>query len=175
MNPLPQFSIIAAMTRERVIGANNTMPWKISADLKRFKALTVGHRVVMGRKTFDSIGRALPNRENVVVSAAPRNDASVTWVGSLEEALKIPATQNQKIFVIGGGQLYTQALANFAPQVERMYLTVIEHPFLGDAYFPEFDWKDWQVEHEQSVSQSGDPPFTYRFFDLVPAGVSVAA
>jgi dihydrofolate reductase len=172
MHSLPRFSIIAAMTRERVIGANNGMPWQISADLKRFKALTVGHRIIMGRKTYDSIGRALPGRENFVVSRTPRDDAGVTWVGSLEAALHIPAAQNQKIFVIGGGQLYSEALAKFAPQVERMYLTMIEHAFAGDAYFPDFDWKAWRVETEKLVSQLGEPSFTYRFIDLVPASTS---
>jgi dihydrofolate reductase len=160
------------MTRERVIGANNGMPWQISADLKRFKALTMGHRIIMGRKTFDSIGRALPGRENVVVSRSPRANPGVTWADSLAFALNLPAAQNQKLFLIGGGQLYREALTHFAPQVERMYLTVIEHVFEGDAFFPEFDWKAWRVEQEQSVSHVGEPSFSYRFVDLVPASVA---
>lgn len=130
--------LIFAMSQNRVIGNKNQLPWHIPADLKRFKQITLGHTIVMGRKTFDSIGRALPGRRNVVISRNPLFSAEgVEVYPSLGSALE--NLRGEKVFVIGGGQIFTDAL----PVADRIYMTVIEQDFEGDVFFPEFDTKQY--------------------------------
>jgi len=136
----PRITIIAALARNRVIGKDNRMPWHISGDLKRFKALTLGHPVVMGRKTFQSIGKPLPGRDNIVVTrshafAAP----GCRVVHSLQEALDA-ARDAPEIFVIGGAEIYAAAL----PLADRLQLTEVDAAVEGDAYFPDFDRSAWR-------------------------------
>jgi dihydrofolate reductase len=168
-SPLPRFNVIAAMANDRVIGIGNALPWHIPADLKRFKALTLGHRLIMGRKTFESIGRPLPGRETIVISRSNHTLAGVRWVKSLAEGLALPTAPDQQVFVAGGGQIYTQALAEFAPHISTMYLTLVDLAVAGDAWFPAFDWAQWRVEKEESHYQEATPPLGYRFIDLVHA------
>ncbi len=163
------FNVIAAMANNRVIGAANAMPWQLPSDLKRFKALTMGHRLIMGRKTFESIGRPLPGRETVVISRTESSRAGVVSVKSLAEALALPAAPSQQIFVAGGGQIYAQALAEFAPHIAIMYLTLIDHSVEGDAWFPVLDWTHWKIHHEESHRHDVAIAFNYRFVDLVRA------
>ncbi len=151
-------SLIAAMARNRCIGAANKLPWSLPEDLKHFRAVTSGHPVVMGRKTFESIGRVLPNRENVIVSrrfglAVP----GATVVGSLEEALGRFGAQ-QEIFVIGGAEIYRQAL----PQAGRLYLTLIGHDVEGDAFFPEWAASDFREVFREERHE----PFDFAFVTL---------
>ena len=120
-------SIIVAVARNGVIGGGNTLLWHISEDLKRFKALTTGHPVVMGRKTFESLGRPLPNRTNVVVTRQHIEIPGCTVAGSLEEALALFPAQ-EEVFVTGGGQIYAQAL----PLADRIYLTTVMRDYEGD-------------------------------------------
>jgi dihydrofolate reductase len=167
--PLARFNVIAAMANDRVIGMGNAMPWHLPADLKRFKALTMGHRLIMGRKTYESIGRPLPGRETVVISRGDHSTPGVVWVKSLADALALPVALNQNVFVAGGGQIYTQALAEFAPHVATMYLTLVALTVAGDAWFPEFDWAQWQIEKEEAHVHEATPPLSYRFIDLVRA------
>lgn len=124
-------SIIVAVARNGVIGGGNTLLWHISEDLKRFKALTTGHPVVMGRKTFESLGRPLPNRTNVVVTRQHIEIPGCTVAGSLEEALALFPAQ-EEVFVTGGGQIYAQAL----PLADRIYLTTVMRDYEGDTRFP---------------------------------------
>ncbi|MFZ1810872.1 MAG: dihydrofolate reductase, partial [Candidatus Nitrotoga sp.] len=135
-----KLAIIVAMARNRTIGINNTLPWRISADLKRFKSLTMGHHLIMGRKTFDSIGKPLPGRTTVVVT---RNDAlkieGCIMAHSLEEAITACAGDDE-IFIVGGAELYALAM----PLVDTIYLTEIRQDVAGDTHFPEFDKKLWQ-------------------------------
>jgi len=149
----PRITIIAALARNRVIGRGNRMPWHISDDLKRFKALTMGHPVVMGRKTFESIGKPLPGRDNIVIThshafAAP----GCRVLHSLAEALT--ATQGAaQVFVIGGAEIYALAL----PLADRLQLTEIEAAIDGDAYFPDFDRSAWrEVSREPGRTASPD-------------------
>jgi dihydrofolate reductase len=167
--PLPRFNVIAAMANDRVIGMGNAMPWHVPADLKRFKALTMGHRLIMGRKTFESIGRPLPGRETVVISRSGHGTAGVVWVKSLAEALALPAAPDQQVFVAGGGQIYALALSEFSSRISTMYLTLITLSVAGDAWFPAFDWAQWQIEKEEAHVHEATPPLSYRFIDLVPA------
>jgi dihydrofolate reductase len=136
----PRVSLIVAMAKNRVIGVNNTLPWHLPADLKHFKALTMGHHIVMGRKTYESIGMPLPGRTSVVVTRnANYSVPGVVVVNSLAAA--ITACGNDKeIFVIGGAELYRQAIA----LADRIYLTEIDADISGDAHFTELDGKLWQ-------------------------------
>lgn len=129
-------SLIVAMTKDRVIGRNNQLPWHLSADLKRFKRLTMGHPIIMGRKTFDSIGKPLPGRENVVVTRDQgMKIEGVRLAHSLEEALAPYKNKEEECFVIGGAALFAQAF----PKASKIYLTWIETPVQGDVFFPPFD------------------------------------
>lgn len=148
-------ALIAAMDLDRCIGVNNTLPWHISADLKRFRALTTGKPVIMGRKTFDSLGgKPLPNRLNIVISRNPQTDTdSVVWAASLEAAIDTARAQNpDEIMVIGGAQIYALALK----LADRLYLTEVETRVQGDAHFPDItQWHAKQVEGPFTDEKSG--------------------
>lgn len=133
----PRVSMVAAIGRRRELGTENELVWRIPDDLKRFKTLTTGHPIIMGRKTFDSIGRPLPNRTNIVITRdAAWTHKGVVTAASVEDALaKGAAAGQEEIFVIGGGQIYTQAL----PHADRLYLTLIDAEKEADAFFPEYE------------------------------------
>ena len=142
----PTLAMIVAMARNRAIGVENTLPWRISGDLQFFKRTTLGKPVVMGRKTFESIGRPLPGRQNIVITRNPDWRAEgVTAVSSLEAALEIAAgvaaeEGAQEVMVIGGAEIYRQAL----PLAERLYVTEVDAEVTGDAFFPVLDgtWRE---------------------------------
>ncbi|MDM7861657.1 type 3 dihydrofolate reductase [Alteromonas sp. ASW11-36] len=128
--------MIAAMTPARVIGANNAMPWHLPADLKHFKAVTLGKPVIMGRKTYESIGRALPGRENIVItSQADYTLPDATIVHSCEAAIEHVEQQGvDEVMIIGGGRIYQ----DFLPRAKRLYLTFIDADVSGDTFFPNY-------------------------------------
>lgn len=137
-----KISLIAAMARHRVIGKNNQLPWHLPADLKHFKALTTGKVVVMGRKTFEAIGRPLPNRKNIVLTHDRHwNREGVIVVHSWEQALELCGSE-EELMVIGGAQLYEQTLS----KASAFYLTLIDADIEGDAVFPEWNANEWQEE-----------------------------
>jgi dihydrofolate reductase len=145
-------ALIAAVARNGVIGANNALPWKLPADLARFRALTTGHTVVMGRKTWQSLGRPLKDRQNVVVTRDRSFAAEGAQIAaSLRDALamsRLPAP----VFCIGGGELYADAL----PLASLMYLTEIDADFEGDVRFPAFDRRAWRVQsREEHLDANG--------------------
>jgi len=126
-------SIIAAMSSNRVIGRQGALPWHIPEDLRRFRELTTGHALIMGRKTFESIGRPLPDRKNIIVTRQPAYTAAgCLTAASLDEALRL-AEPSAEVFICGGGELYRQAM----PFAARIYLTVINESVAGDTTFPE--------------------------------------
>jgi dihydrofolate reductase len=128
------------MASNRVIGANGQLPWHLSSDLKRFKALTMGHHIVMGRKTFESIGKLLPGRTTVIVSRNPRFRFEGALVaGSLDKALALAAGDDE-VFVIGGEQIFREALGI----AHRILLTEIQREFEGDVYFPPLQTAEWK-------------------------------
>ena len=136
-----KISLIAAMAHDRVIGKNNQLPWHLSADLQHFKALTTGKPIIMGRKTFEAIGKPLPNRQNIVLTTnADWSATGVTAVNSWEQALAACGAVAEEVMVIGGAQLYRLTL----PKASQLYLTFIEADVDGDAFFPEWDAKEWQ-------------------------------
>lgn len=145
--------LIAAVAKNGVIGAGGKMPWHLSEDLKRFKRLTLGHPVVMGRKTWDSLGRPLPGRENIVVSRSATSLPGAIVARSLDEALARCAGAGDA-FVIGGGEVYAQAL----PRADVLDLTLLGRAFEGDARFPAFDPADWrETAREERVAPDGMP------------------
>lgn len=157
----PALALIAAVANNGVIGANNTLPWRLPADLARFKALTLGHTVVMGRRTWESLPRALPQRQNVVVTRRVDFTAhGADVVRSLNEALSI-ARMPQPVFCIGGADLFREAL----PIADVLYMTEIDRDFAGDVHFPPFDrgkWRETAREAERSA-QGWDYAFvTYQ-------------
>ena len=145
-----RFAVIAAVARNGVIGAGNAIPWHVPADLKHFRALTSGHRIVMGRRTWESLGRPLPDRENVVVSRDPAFRApGCIVVRSLDDALA-GGTLPLPVFCIGGAKLYADAL----PRADRLYLTEIGAIFEGDTRMPPIDFGAWR---ERSRRDEVDP------------------
>lgn len=151
-------SLIVAMSKNRVIGVDNKLPWHLPEDLKRFRRITSGHPVVMGRKTFESIGRLLPNRENIIVTRnADYRVLGATVVHSLEEAFLKFKNTTEEVFVLGGGEIFKQAL----PLANKIYLTLIEKEIKGDAYFPEVDFSNYNKISEEKYLE----PLPYSFID----------
>ena len=145
-------SIIVAMTPDRLIGAAGRLPWYLPDDLKRFRKLTMGHAVVMGRKTFSSIGRALPGRRNLVVSRNPNPPAveGVEWFTSLDAAIAFARSAGEnECFIAGGTEIYAEALQ----KANRIYVTFVQRdfPFQGDTYFPMWDQTQWAVASHELV------------------------
>lgn len=155
-------SLIVAITQNHVIGKDNQMPWHLPADLARFRKNTLGKPVIMGRKTFESIGRALPKRINIVLSRRPYEKEGIIWKDSLESAVDFLKDQTE-IMLIGGGELFKQYL----PQADRLYLTEIQTQLEGDTFFPSIDWQEWDIEFEEYRPADTDNPYACRFFILV--------
>jgi dihydrofolate reductase len=152
-------SIIVAMAQNRTIGVNNTLPWRCSEDLKHFKALTMGHHMIMGRKTFDSIGRPLPGRTTVVVTRDKFLKIEGCLIAhSLQDAIKLCA-ENSETFIVGGADIYAQSLS----LADTLYITEIQQDVEGDAHFPAFDKKAWQETAREVRSQESPQPLHYHF------------
>ena len=155
----PAFALIAAVARNGVIGANNALPWRLPADLKRFRSLTTGHSIVMGRKTWESIGRPLPGRQSIVVTRSPRYGAAGALVVASLDAALAAAALPAPVFCIGGGELYRAAL----PLADALYLTEIDRDFDGDALFPGFDRRVWRETARESHASDAPGGFAYAF------------
>ena len=154
--------LVAAVAENGVIGVGNRLPWHLPADLKHFKAITLGKPIVMGRRTYESIGRPLPGRRNIVVSRQPELEiAGCEVAGSLEEAIAV-ASGSEELMVIGGAQLFADAL----PIATRIELTRVHAPFEGDTYLPEIDSAEWrEVEIEEHAPDEKNP-YAYSFVAL---------
>ncbi len=152
-------AIVAAMAKNRVIGYQQQLPWRLPADLQHFKKTTLGKPIIMGRNTHASIGRALPGRQNIVVTR--QRDAQFNGCETahpLTDAIAL-GKGAEEIMIIGGGQLYTEAL----PLVDRLYLTFIEAELTGDCYFPEWDAADWQLTRQQRHQADEQNIYDYSF------------
>lgn len=159
---MARLSLIAAMARNRVIGRDNKLPWRLPADLKRFRALTTGHPIIMGRKTFDSLGRALPNRQNIVITRDANFHAdTVSVVNSVPAAIAAAGNVNE-IFVIGGAHVYEQLL----PLADRLYLTLIEADVPGDAWFPDYGAEYWMETSRERFPADDTNPLAMDFVTL---------
>lgn len=157
-----KISLIAAMTPDRVIGLNNTLPWHLPADLKHFKKLTQNKVVVMGHYTFNSIGKLLPDRTNVILTRRPLKVEGAKIMSSLEEVLRTFSLEKE-LMIIGGAQLFKQTL----PIADRLYLTVIEVFLAGDVYFPEFNTNQWKEIFSERHEPDEKNHYAYRFTEWI--------
>lgn len=160
-----KIAMIAAMANNRVIGKDNQMPWHMPADLAHFKRTTLGKPVIMGRKTYESIGRALPGRLNIVITTDTSYQlADAEVVNSIEDALNQAQQQApEEVMIIGGGKIYSSLLA----KADRLYLTLIDLNTDGDTHFPDYQADgDWQLVEEQACAPDEKNPHPYRFVTL---------
>jgi len=142
-----KITLVAAIASNNVIGKENSLPWNIPEDLKRFKQMTSGHTILMGRKTFDSIGRPLPNRQNIVMTKDENFEKEgIKVINDFDEALELIKESNEDIFVIGGSKIYEL----FEPVANSLAITRILKDFEGDAFFPDINWDLWQIEKEEN-------------------------
>lgn len=164
-----RLSVIVAMAENGIIGRDGELPWHLSADLRRFKRLTMGHAILMGRKTWESIGRPLPGRTSIVISRQPNyqtGDARVPVAGSLDDALQIASRadcEQDQLFVIGGAAIYEMALS----RANRLYLTRVQAELEGDVRFPTIDWKHWQLQEQShhGADNLNDYPYTFELYE----------
>lgn len=158
-------SLIVAMSSNRVIGIHNALPWHLPNDLKYFKQVTMGKPIIMGRNTFESIGRPLPGRRNIVITRNPDYQAEgIDVVSSLDAAIQLGEDiclidGHEEVMVIGGAQIYELAL----PQADRLYITHVDANIEGDAFFPEVDWQHYRKVGEEAFAAEGPNPYDYRF------------
>lgn len=149
-----RISFIVAKAENNVIGINNQLPWHLKTDLQHFKKITMGHHMLMGRKTFESIGKALPGRMSLVISSDPRPaENSVLWFNSIFRAIKHAERSGEsELFIIGGEKIFKYALS----LVDRIYLTEVKGEIKGDVYFPQLSLKNWKKISEQSYQKDAE-------------------
>lgn len=151
-------SMIVALAKNQVIGRNDALPWRLRSDLIRFKKITMGHTLIMGRKTFESIGRILPGRRTIVISRSLNSADGIDTAKSVEEALEM-AQHDPEPFIVGGGQIYVQAL----PLTKRLYVTRVEANIEGDTRFPEIDWSYFRLCSREEFPASETDEFPHSF------------
>lgn len=156
-----QLSIISALDINHVIGFNNQLPWSLPADLLRFKRITWGKPIIMGRNTYESIGRPLPGRTNIILSRQQKEYPGCIVSNSLEEILD-QYREEKEIFIIGGANLYEQTIAI----ADRLYLTIIHHAFEGDTYFPQWKQEEWEIIEQEECIPDNQNQFSYIFQTL---------
>jgi len=161
------FSIIAAMSENRIIGLDNSLPWRLPADLRYFKGKTMGHTLIMGRKTYESLQKFLAGRR-IIVLTRDRNFSTerAETAFSLEEAIGL-AEENQETFIAGGAEIYAQALKREI--VDTMYLTLVHENFEGDTYFPEFSGSEWELAERKDNKKDDKNPYDFSFLKYVKA------
>lgn len=152
-------SIIVAAAKNNVIGNKGAMPWKIKGEQRRFKELTTGHTIIVGRKTFEAEGKPLPNRKTIIISKTKNIECeNCVTVKSLKEALEL-VKDEKEIFIAGGGEIYRQVL----PMTDRIYLTIIDKVIEGDVYFPEINEDEFVKTYEERIE--GEIPYTYYTYE----------
>jgi len=165
-------SAILAMSTNQVIGKDNQIPWHLSGDLKYFKRITLNHHIIMGRKTFLSIGKPLPKRTNIVLTRNPFFIASnVLRAGSVEEALRMAEGNGEtEAFIIGGGEIYKMAM----PFCDKLYITLVHAEVEGDTFFPEIDRQEWQLLSEEThpADEKNDYDYTFQVYERIAGATS---
>lgn len=156
-------SAVVAVSENGIIGKDNQLPWRLPSDLRFFKRLTTGHTVIMGRKTYQSIGRPLPNRRNIVISTGFSEDG-VEVYGNLGDALKACIGEDE-VFIIGGATLYSKAFD--LDMVDRVYMTIVHAEFEGDTYFQLPNGKNWLIDHSERHSADEQNAYDYTFVTKV--------
>lgn len=158
-------SFIVAKSENNVIGINNTLPWHLKDDLQNFKKITMGHHILMGRKTYESIGKPLPGRVSLVISSEPKpNTESVLWFNSIFRAIKQAERNGEtELFIIGGEKIFRSALS----LADRIYLTEVKADIKGDVFFPQLSLKNWNKISEETFSKSekNDHDFVFKVLD----------
>lgn len=154
-------SLIVAMDEDRTIGKEGGMPWHLPADLKHFKRTTTGKPLIMGRRTYESIGKPLPDRRNIVLSRGGFRAEGVEIAGSFDEALEL-VKKEEEVMIIGGADVFERAL----PKADRIYLTRVHGHFEGDTHFPPFDHNDWEVESVENHDPDADNAWPITFIEL---------
>jgi dihydrofolate reductase len=159
-----RISFIVAKAENNVIGVNNTLPWHLKDDLQNFKKLTMGHHILMGRKTFESIGKALPGRMSLVITSESRaNQENVLWFNSIFRAIKQAERNGEtELFIIGGEKIFKYALS----LVDRIHLTEVKGEVKGDVYFPQLSLKNWKKISEQQFIRNADNDHDFTFMVL---------
>ncbi|SEM81941.1 dihydrofolate reductase [Mesobacillus persicus] len=153
-------SLIWAMDENRVIGSYNKLPWHLPEDLKFFKRVTMGHPIVMGRKTHESIGKPLPGRENVIITRDRQyRSEGCTVLHTIDELLDFASKTDEEVFVIGGAEIFKEII----PHADRLYLTMIHHQFEGDTFFPSFHIDEWELESREMGEKNEKNPYEYEF------------
>lgn len=152
-------SIIVAMDKNHLIGKGNQLPWHLSADLKHFKTITLGKPIIMGRKTFDSIGKPLIGRRNIVISQQKNLELVGCEVFNSLSAALHAVSDVEEVMIVGGAKIFKLVL----PIAHRMYVTFIDHEFEGDTYFPRWNESDWQVVSEEKHDSDEKKRFSFRF------------
>ncbi|HHW37031.1 MAG TPA: dihydrofolate reductase [Bacillales bacterium] len=153
-------SIVVAMDKNRVIGKNNQLPWHLPADLAFFKKVTMGKAIVMGRKTFESIGRPLPGRENIILTKNRDYRAEgCTMIHSIDDVFDLEKTENGEVCIIGGAEIFNEVLTC----TDRLYITEIDHEFEGDTFFPLIKESDWTLISKEKGPKDEKNPYDYYF------------
>jgi len=155
-------SIIAALGKNNVIGKDNKIPWHLPADFLYFKKMTLGKPIIMGEKTFESIGKALPDRKNIILSQDKNYNAPGCVMADSIEAALAAAGEAPEVMICGGASVYQQ----FLPKAKKLYLTYIDHEFQGDTFFPEFDIKEWKEISRENHAKDAKNPHGYSFVVL---------
>nr|WP_309100649.1 dihydrofolate reductase [Fredinandcohnia onubensis] len=160
-------SLLVAMDKNQLIGKDNDLPWRLPADLAYFKRVTMGHPIIMGRKTYDSIGRPLPGRENIIVTRDTSYKAEgCKVIHSIEEIVKMNQQTDQELFVIGGAEIFKEIL----PHSDRLFITEINEEFEGDTYFPAFNKTEWKVISDEKGIKDEKNLYDYTFlvYERIP-------
>lgn len=158
-------SIIVAIAKNNVIGKDNKLIWHLPEDLKRFKKITTGHTIIMGRKTFESLGRVLPNRKHIVLCNDAQlniDDKNVEIINSVDKLEKYENSENEN-FVIGGASIYKLLL----PKTNKLYITRINQEFEGDVYFPEINENEWKIVEQEKGIKDENNPYDYEYITCV--------
>jgi dihydrofolate reductase len=154
-------SIVVAIAENYAIGKNNQLLWHMPADLKHFRQITSGHTIIMGRKTYDSVGKPLPNRRNIIITRQDITIPGCEVVKSVDEALELCAGE-EEVFIVGGAEIYKLAMG----RTDRIYLTIIHHSFDADTLFPEIDYMDWKEAAREDHQPDEKNKFPYSFITL---------
>jgi dihydrofolate reductase len=154
-------TIVVAIAENYAIGKHNQLLWHMPADLKHFKQITSGHTVIMGRKTYDSVGKPLPNRRNIIITRQDITIPGCEVVKSVEEALKL-CSNEEEVFIVGGAEIYKLAMY----KTDRIYLTIIHHSFDADSFFPEIDYMEWKEVSRDDHPADEKHKYPYSFITL---------
>lgn len=159
-------SMIVATSKNNAIGKDNSLLWHISEDLKRFKEITSGHKMIMGRKTFESLPGILPNRHHIILTRDNNfnvDSDKVSIIHNIDEVIKNYKNSSEEVFIIGGGEIYNL----FMPYADKLYLTKVQKDFDADTFFPQINMNDWEIIHKSAEKTDEKSGLIFEFIDLI--------